>query len=931
MNHVAWQFLEKFYVKTLSLIYLYSIFHINKRITLVLLKIKDMKEISIAVFLLLAHCGLSQIKYNIPIKYDSLVSIPESNRIVVYHKNKSGIYDLGEKKFITQMTKAHIQYLENSGWLFRIDKKTISTFPFEQTNLFLPRKKYETNIFSPFEGIAYRDGIERISENILVVNQFKHPISNTSYIPLKNQLGKDSVSIDGKYVYPPDILGVEKSGLYNVKTRTWIIPPKYTNLQVVGKYVFAIRELNDSGQYWSRKDLPFVDIFEIKKSNATFIKRKHLDQKNMDWSQELKDALQVESVERLLSDDNTYKLFQAGKQKIVYFTFYNELEYLDFFPNQWFDLIVYHPQKKQCLAFEQGKILHFSFDENVKEMHFVASSNRIAGINGSYDDLTFVYEEYEYLMYCELAIEKRNNHLIVHQHFPEFKSDYPLIDENGDDSVVVLENGSYEYVYAFFYPERHFSGVFDLEAKKWIVPEDFNFIIPLGQNYLAKKSIAVNFENFNPQSIQTLYDNQGKILLTHEQIEAMSQEDLAKKIFSDSEIYFANMQDRPIEMLAGNDSNTDILPLYFVQLKNGKQNLVRMDLFNGNSILQSAVLNNYSADFIDASFNDRWNSETKLNHTILYEKEVLNLKLSALLMQGNEFYIDSLEIQAPNFELHLYKLTDENTIVENQMACILLSLQVGDEKGDFAQNQHYGFIYSDTMARIKSISKLEFDNYLIEQSYNKHSFRREGDMIIVRKTPISVENHSDNFGSNDVGFVTINYSFVCGNSAVYKKSPEGWNMICGPFAELKNTTYGYLATENFTLQNIQIFDLYEEYNPVRSVAANAKLNSKKPAFQLLNPNFQPFNWKGQHIFSGIEEYSFGYRIFINENESILISPTGQIISEEHYEQYFIEDGKIVGFSEPIFEYDEFGDEVWDDSGNPIVQRAEKRGVFDLKP
>jgi hypothetical protein len=107
--------------------------------------------------------------------------------------------------------------------------------------------------------------------------------------------------------------------------------------------------------------------------------------------------------------------------------------------------------------------------------------------------------------------------------------------------------------------------------------------------------------------------------------------------------------------------------------------------------------------------------------------------------------------------------------------------------------------------------------------------------------------------------------------------------------------------------------------------------SKEPSKQLLNTNFEPFSWKGQHSFTEIEVFDFGYQIFMEPDKSIFISPSGQIISEEHFDQYSLEYGKIIGFSPTLYEYDENGDEVYDSNGQQVLRQAEKRVVFEKKP
>ena len=124
---------------------------------------------------------------------------------------------------------------------------------------------------------------------------------------------------------------------------------------------------------------------------------------------------------------------------------------------------------------------------------------------------------------------------------------------------------------------------------------------------------------------------------------------------------------------------------------------------------------------------------------------------------------------------------------------------------------------------------------------------------------------------------------------------------------------------------------FDELQDVRNDSINSKLLSSEPGYELLNANFEPFSWKGQTSFIFIEVFDFGYQIFIESNKSIFISPSGQIVSEEHFDQYLLEYGKIIGFSPTLYDYDENGDEVYDNNGLQVLRRAEKRVVFEKRP
>jgi hypothetical protein len=866
---------------------------------------------------------ISQTNDKFSFKYDSLVSVPKENQIVVYHKKKSGIYDLNSKQFVVPMQKAHIQYLENAQILLKLEKNTLSSFPFSQSVLFLAGKKREFNMFE--HNAFYKDGLEKINEDWLLVNQFSAPVE--SDVPLVDQPEYNSI-LEGSYIYPLPFPGSEKSGLFDLKTKKWLIEPKYASVNRVGNYVLAKKDLDENGQYITSPNFNYFDVYSIIDKKIGFVRKVNITNWETDWSDLLKEALNLQSVVQLPGSFSWYKLRKSDQEKIVRFAHNYDLILEDFFPNTWFEFAEYHPSYRQQLIYSNGKILHYAFEDQTNEMVLRNTENQYAGIAAMEGEVAYKNASDSYRSDIVLSLERIENQLIVHHYFPELPAEYPLLDDYGEDSFYISKENYLVYVYPIPEPGQYLSGVYDLSSKKWLIPQKHRFILPIDNKYLAQSFDLDTLGILkSAATTQNLFDAQGNLLLKNEEIVSMNRDELMKKLFEGSSMHFANMQNTPFEFLMDESSAETVV--YKIETEN-KQSLIRADFNPGRDLRNIEVLKDYTADFVDANFNFGFLFETVLSHKLKYNNETLEIQLTSALQGGNEFVQDSMSVLAPNFELVLYESNNRNLKDETEQVDYLISLLIRDSNYTNPTQKYYSFTTTDKTAKINAISEQVFHVYRSANKLKQHTFTRIKDLLLVQKTPLIQEHQREIIDDFDQIFY-INSSYATGNSAAYRKTPNGWKMSTPNFAELNNTSYGFIAVENFGKRNIEITDIYGEYDMPQNDSLNAMILSKEPSKQLLNTNFEPFSWKGQHSFTEIEVFDFGYQIFMEPDKSIFISPSGQIISEEHFDQYSLEYGKIIGFSPTLYEYDENGDEVYDSNGQQVLRQAEKRVVFEKKP
>jgi hypothetical protein len=878
------------------------------------------------VFLVFLHwgCGVfGQKSENFPFKFDSLVQVAQNDQVVVYHKKQSGVYDLAQKKFVVPLGKEHIQFLENAAVLVKVEKNNVSLFPFQQTELYHPTTKREFKLFG--YGMGYHDGIELVSEDWILVNQFKRPMQSDT--PLIDYFGEDSISSDGNYVYPPPFAGAQNSGLFDTKTRKWLIAPKYASVNRVGNYFLAKKDLDDLGQYFEAPNFTYVDIYEKRGTQIHFVRKINIADWDMDWSDVFRAALGAEKVERLAGAFDWYKIRQAGREKVVRFGNNFGLDLEDFFPNTAFDFVAFHPKYQQLLTYNAGKILHYMFDEEIGEMILMNTESNYAGITIMEGALDFHKTKPAYRNDVVLSLEHIGTHLIVHQYIPEYRADFPLITEFGEDSVYISEEGYVMLAYPEPEPGHYLSGVYDLEHKKWLIHQKHRFVIPVANNYLV--------QTFNLDSTgivrgdvmhQKLLDKQGKELFTIDKTTTKDRDALVKKLFDGFSIQFAGMQNRPFEFLMDEESAHTLVYTWPID---GKQVLVRADFNPGLQLNALEVLQDSRADFVDAYFDFSWQAEAVLSHQLKLNESQVELTVAARVLGGEKQMQDVLQFNALNFELTLHESDNQNSKDESEQIYFLISVIESDKK----TQKYYAFAAYNNLMKIEEISALVFSENLASQGFKKHTFKRQGDLLVVQKTPFLQDQQQEMIYDYDDEIITVETSFAAGNSAAYKKTAEGWKAITPLYAAMNDTPYGFLAMANFGAQHVAFLNPFSGYDTARMDTVNRKRLSTEPAFELLNANFEPYLWQGKKSFSFIEVFDFGYRIYTSANTStsILISPTGQMISEEHYDMYFLEADKIVGYSSALYDYDEFGDAVLDNAGQPVLIQEEKRKIFDQKP
>lgn len=892
--------------------------------------------------------GQTDTKLNYPFKFDSIVSIKDSNQVLVYHKLKSGVYDFNKKKFVVPMTKGHIQYLENSGRLFKIEKGNInSLYPFSKSGWkFNLTKMSVTGEEEPDVKNAYLDAVEIIAKDWIIVTQCLFPVFRT--FP-KNHDFMDYEMTDEIYIsYPIREDGAAKSGLFDINKRTWLIPPNYSKVERVGNSIIAYRNIDDAGRYFVGKTYAKVDVFRINGQTISWKNQIEINEHELDWSDLLKDALEVEKVERYHESSNKYKLYKSGKEKLISFHMDYDFEFVDYFPFQWFELV--EMRNEDMIVYDKEIISHYKYYQNSKELLLDGSSKdnigilyteHLPGININHyvesdefdlfnitkGDVFYYYTKTNNKRYISFGFERNKNQMVVNHRFPEFKSEFPLITDFGEDSIIVNEKGFIEYVYPPADPGSYRSGVYDLETKRWIIPQKHWSIQAIGDKYLTLDyKLNENNVRLSEETFQALFDNKGNLLLSHEQIAALSFDEIVSAIFSNCSVEFAHFQKNPKDWIATIGRFSGFTSLIYKIEDQGVQRLIQFDFGANNRIIAFKEFELLKGQFVDGSIETSSGFESVLNFAFVLDDNKPNLFFSHVSHAHEKIKFEKLSLEAKNFELILHESYNQNSKDADNQIYFLVQFKGHDQPN--ANYNFYAYTHIGEHKELKQISSEQFHEYLSSQEFKEHRYERQDEQMVVMRHPEIYEEQNVVLDAYLEDIIYLEYDYVYGNSALYKLNENSWKPISGPYAELIKTDYGFLAIGNSLSQRIEGYLLDYAYAIYNLDSLNALLENSGKQYQLLNQLGVPFSYQGQVEFEEIISQSFGYHIFYTRENSILISLSGQLISEEHFDFYSLENGKIKGYSPALLLIDDFGDEVYDENDNPVYFQQEKLKYFE---
>lgn len=866
---------------------------------------------SLAILLLSIGC-YSQENTDIKVKHDSMTWVG-NDLAVLYKKGKSALYDVSTSKFKLKFQKDYLHFFESGNILISIDKDgSIRQYDWEKGLEGTKEFKDGFEVYFVEEGIELR--CELIDEDLLVIRDHQYGLSYD--MPLANVYGEDSIDFNGNVIYPERLPDVSKSGIFNKSSRKWEIEPKYRRVDHINEHFFIFHGFDDDDVYLT------IDWYLLK--NQDFIFQKTLSDNQFDASYKislLSQVLSLDSIKLVSGTDNHYYIERDGKHGLVKFNLfdYTLFEYEELSP-VLFDIVLYHPGSRSIVEFDGNEFQYRSGEFNGKDSSLLF--NEYVELSGDPSLEQTVYSENKsgaFSNEIRFSVELRENLLIVKNVMNEYRDEFGLSNVYGGDSI---DSEGY-MVYAPADPGTYSSGVYNLEEKKWIIHPKHESIELIGGEYFLVNDYPLDSNGviLDEPYIQTVYDKNGEILVRVDEYKRSSPLELAKHILPGDSIYYSSNQHGPLSLIKGKDFEPN--SLFFNTRRNGGMSTFQVQLGYENEILGIEKLNSNDSKLVLPIVPSRHGDFPSPLVTLFIEKD--NLFQVHVKNHFSEFSDSSIMVR-PFDSSGLFEVTYPNGMKSFQEGNVKLIFKDSSNTG----NVDLGVIVeNDGVSKPMTIDRAKY-NSLLKSFYAPIDYKitYTDKKVIVENTPLIYNiNNVLLYGTDGYGETNKSIQYETENSCIWIKPNDQWVKQGENYASLIPTAYGYIGRTASIQYEIESFGsevlAAETYDSIVGETKN-----QEPRYQLLDTSLSVFSYDSNTFFHLIKEYSFGYQIFSVPGKSILVDLDGEILCEDHFENYYEEEGVLYGENQERLEIDpEWGEYVLDEEGNPnVIQEAEKRKI-----
>ncbi|HLP13670.1 MAG TPA: hypothetical protein VK177_17185 [Flavobacteriales bacterium] len=346
-------------------------------------------------------------------------------------------------------------------------------------------------------------------KNYVLVNAFEKA---PDPYPIRSSTGVDSIAQDGNYVMSYS-LPVMHSGVYDLKTKQWVIEPRYAKIGIVGNNIVV-------------KEISLVKNALVEKVHVYNASLEKTGTYAMDWqgiekkgqkailaeytNHETEEFLWYENLTPYVKFDNgkTQGIFDpvkfnfpldSGKYEFVYVP--ATYPYTAFtVKNKKVGSKSGEAEPPSHYANDYTKLRKVSHSNRYSENTFwIMECNDNDKENIDLTDTTVITDDsfsYLKLPVKNASVEVVNRFVIVHDYEPrEPDSEVTVIDPEGNEVPAIMPGD----------PGICKSGVFDLNTRKWIVPRRFTKInkVPAGFSCMRFYNDSLSF---------SMYSNEGKEL-----------------------------------------------------------------------------------------------------------------------------------------------------------------------------------------------------------------------------------------------------------------------------------------------------------------------------------------------------------------------------------------------------------------------------------
>lgn len=837
--------------------------------------------------------------------YKVIAASSDSTLLVIQHKKKIGLYNTIERRFEVELGKNKFEYLKGADCFFELGAKqklaihviidssywlinaknneAFIHFPFPAYEAHIPEivningvlVDKHSNLSSVFESnqpLNWRQiGVKKISENLLLINNYQN-------------------EVELHYFDGSDPIEYNNSGVFSVATDTWLIEPQYQQCIQLNNFVYCVRkkliqEINLEQDIFRAEYAYSYDIYQISGENLELV---YADVKAIDNEQATK-LLGVDKAE-MSSDKLHYIISKNQKNGLVRFQLFDEW----MFQTAEFSYQVILPITADFIGFSPyHKKIGAIYLDSIQPVYLFQYVDGFADENDWRDEARLIWKADKSIEFCsansyfyvneQLRVDRQkkytlqtyNNPITVDELAPEgaFRITYSI--ELINDSLVVNNNFNEDmpsnYAFSTVYGEDSLdfdgnlvfapdepgfeeSGVYDMNNNNWFIQPNYQLVAATGPGFLLLEVVRDAKSNLIYNSFYSFFNFKNELIIS--------------RVKSDDII-----------------NNTDILKYMVID-------------FEVDSIFRAAVgFNNHSA--MDTP------------ETNYYFQVGNKMGVFAPMNLNGYFFVDwqtpAKEFIHTNPDVgYVFWLENDSLYLKTQHGIFSekiqnLKLSYMQDMNDFSA--HSIFIETDSIQTQYNV----INN--IDAPVAFSSFEVRDNLIIINDQHMSDLSCYECFDEYD-GYYNLRFNFETENSVVWTKTNNVWKKATPYYAAINPVSNGtYIVSTGYYEKIIEHYEGMMQHN----FGADVDIDNR---YLLLDSNFKAMNFIDYFDFNLIQDLGFGYKICLDEG-CFFMTYGFQILTDAVWDDFIPTDIKneISAIRRTVYEFDEYGDFVYDENGN----------------
>ncbi|NOQ75182.1 MAG: hypothetical protein GQ574_24425 [Crocinitomix sp.] len=867
------------------------------------------------LILLIICCTANQLAaqtYFGKVKCDSFLVMQDTSRAIIYRKNKTTVFDKKQGKFRFKPTKDVIFYLGEQELLVQVAKSSIdfiylnednepisftnntpnpkiAEFPILSGGILDSIVRFNSVYFNYKNGTVPNDeitkdfwpvttfSVERFSNNLLLINHVKIP---TGLFDLEFEQ------------YVMDDPGIAASGVYSLTARKWLVPAIYESVKIVDNNLICLKrdsivpEFVSFNERFTQLDHSY-DYYRLNNDVAELVQTNITENDEID----LASFLGVDSVENRSRElnilSNQYTTFKNGKQGLVEFQLFSEVDYdvmgysnfkyAEIFPPKC-DYILNDVKGRNIITLdrsltEQLTLHRWTYDEDSDEINLdsiVSAKNElIYGMVGhaeervSIDGQIFYWPEL--IKAPGFEIPHKEKKTIKHKSFPigqkkscglQFFNDslmhvlnfeydeedlstipYQSILFPYEDSIVMDEDGDLMAVYPAPNPGYEESGIYNLNTNKWFIERNYRMIHKRSNGILLEEVIRKEFNLYDTESYSLLQPDR---TYTFQDVisrdKAMDPELYKKALFGENMpvTYYENPEKSIYRENYGYESGSyRYIGNYYSVVLESSDWQIQQPFHNDNYINLTPLTK--PAEFVH--YNPSYYYYFWLDQDSLYLE--IGGSLYATERENGTIDLDIIELEDDE-EWRIHLVSGEDTLI------------------------HTSYLFSEQRG-----------------TYTTASFHVEEDLLFINEpqhydniTPNAI--YLDGFWEEDLEGIYRFKEFETETSYICQLVDGVWKKVTPYYANIERIPFGYLVNTGYEKEIVDPENYTEEERPRR--------------YLVLDKNFKAISYLDFYDFSDAIVHPFGIQLC--STKCFLVGNDGKMITTANWDEFIIEDGQI---------------------------------------